>query len=64
MLLSDESAFYFEPNKSSKKPITMKTLTKKFAAIRPVELVRELSISAACIAFIALMLYVLINSPA
>lgn len=42
----------------------MKTLTKKMAAIRPVELLREVAVSLACIGFITLMLYVLINSPA
>lgn len=42
----------------------MKILSKKIAAIRPFALLREVSISVACIAFIALTLYVLINSPA
>lgn len=42
----------------------MKTLSRKLGAASPAELLRNLTISLACIGFIAVMLYVLINSPA
>ena len=42
----------------------MKTLSKKLGASSPAELLRNLSISIACMALVAVTLYVLINSPA
>lgn len=42
----------------------MKALSKKLFAAKPADLFRNLSISLACIGFVALTLYILINSPA
>ena len=58
------NAFFILETQFLLKPITMKALTKKLLLAKPAELLRNLSISLLCIGFIALMLYVLINSPA
>ncbi|HVF98167.1 MAG TPA: hypothetical protein VM871_12630 [Flavisolibacter sp.] len=42
----------------------MKTISKKLMAIKATEAVRKFSISLAAVGIVALMLYVLINSPA
>ena len=42
----------------------MKTISRKLHAVKLSQPVRNLSLSLACVALVALMLYVLINSPA
>lgn len=42
----------------------MKTLSKKLLPAKPAELLRNLTISLACVGIVALTLYILINSPA
>jgi len=41
----------------------MKTISK-LLAVKPLPFIRNFSLSLACVALVALMLYVLINSPA
>lgn len=42
----------------------MKALSKILHAERPAQMLRNLSLSLLCLGFVALTLYVLINSPA
>jgi hypothetical protein len=64
MICTFAGQYYLNETIPFKKPTLMKTIAKKLVPANPTAFVRNISLSLACLALCAAMLYILINSPA